>query len=189
MRKKKNKEKKNDEKVRSHEEYSNGIWWNKIKILFSNFLVRISFLTSMLFFDFDFDFIVWQSSYFVFLESSCSFRFALLLLLFFGFFWKNFSTFIHFSLGFDLVFDQSFSATYHTWQRPIKMRPMAWKSKPSSQLKTNTNRPNWWPSAFTVSVFPVPAGPRKTHNTSQKIPKIMKKIEKYRKEHRPNVRP
>lgn len=35
-----------------------------------------------------------------------------------------------------------------------------WKSNVSSQLKTRTKRPSWWPRAFTDSVFPVPAGPR-----------------------------
>lgn len=34
-----------------------------------------------------------------------------------------------------------------------------WKSKFSSQLKTNTNLPSWFPKAFTDSVLPVPAGP------------------------------
>lgn len=48
-----------------------------------------------------------------------------------------------------------------TWQRPTKILPIAWKSNVSSQLNTRTNRPNWWPNAFTDSVFPVPAGPAK----------------------------
>ena len=42
---------------------------------------------------------------------------------------------------------------------PQKMRPMLWKSMPSSQLKTSTWRPNALPSALTLSVLPVPAGP------------------------------
>lgn len=46
-----------------------------------------------------------------------------------------------------------------TWHKPIKIRPIAWKSKVSSQLKTNTNRPSWAPKALTDSVLPVPAGP------------------------------
>lgn len=46
-----------------------------------------------------------------------------------------------------------------TWQRPTKIRPIAWKSKVSSQLNTSTKRPSWLPRAFTDSVFPVPAGP------------------------------
>lgn len=37
---------------------------------------------------------------------------------------------------------------------------MAWKSKFSSQLNTSTNRPMREPSAFTLSVLPVPAGPK-----------------------------
>ena len=47
-----------------------------------------------------------------------------------------------------------------TWQRPTKMRPMAWKSNVSSQLNTSTNRPSWFPRALTDSVLPVPAGPK-----------------------------
>ena len=47
-----------------------------------------------------------------------------------------------------------------TWHRPTKIRPIAWKSNVSSQLKTSTKRPNWWPRALTDSVLPVPAGPR-----------------------------
>lgn len=47
----------------------------------------------------------------------------------------------------------------YTWHRPTKIRPMAWKSKVSSQLKTSTKRPSWLPRAFTDSVLPVPAGP------------------------------
>lgn len=47
-----------------------------------------------------------------------------------------------------------------TWHRPTKIRPIAWKSKVSSQLNTSTKRPSWLPSAFTDSVFPVPAGPK-----------------------------
>jgi len=46
-----------------------------------------------------------------------------------------------------------------TWHRPTKIRPIAWKSNVSSQLKTRVNRPSWLPRAFTDSVFPVPAGP------------------------------
>jgi hypothetical protein len=47
-----------------------------------------------------------------------------------------------------------------TWHWPKKIRPIAWKSNVSSQLNTKTKRPNWWPRAFTDSVFPVPAGPK-----------------------------
>eukprot|EP00972_Heterocapsa_arctica_P043315 6390367-Heterocapsa_arctica.AAC.1 len=43
--------------------------------------------------------------------------------------------------------------------RPMKIRPMAWKSMPSSQLKTSTCRPRQAPRAFSDSVLPVPAGP------------------------------
>jgi hypothetical protein len=41
----------------------------------------------------------------------------------------------------------------------VKMRPMLWKSMPSSQLNTSTCLPMAPPSAFTDSVLPVPAGP------------------------------
>ena len=51
--------------------------------------------------------------------------------------------------------ENSFSETKH-W--------FTWKSKVSSQLNTNTNRPSWWPRAFTDSVFPVPAGPEIKEN-------------------------
>ena len=46
----------------------------------------------------------------------------------------------------------------HTHSVVLYMPP-TWKSKRSSQLKTSTNLPNWWPRAFTDSVLPVPAGP------------------------------
>ena len=43
---------------------------------------------------------------------------------------------------------------------PKSSRPIDWKSKESSQLNTNTILPRFWPSALTVSVLPVPAGPK-----------------------------
>ena len=46
-----------------------------------------------------------------------------------------------------------------TWHSPRKMRPMAWKSKDSSQLNTRQKRPSSDASIFTDSVLPVPAGP------------------------------
>ena len=50
---------------------------------------------------------------------------------------------------------------YHTFTTHEKctMPKPTWKSNVSSQLKTNTNLPNWLPKAFTDSVLPVPAGP------------------------------
>lgn len=42
---------------------------------------------------------------------------------------------------------------------PMNILPMALKSMPSSQLNTSTYLPNNWPSALTLSVLPVPAGP------------------------------
>jgi len=42
---------------------------------------------------------------------------------------------------------------------PMKILPIDLKSNPSSQLKTRTYLPNVYPSAFTDSVLPVPAGP------------------------------
>ena len=44
-------------------------------------------------------------------------------------------------------------------QRPRSNRPVAPRSKASSQLKTTTCRPHKAPSARTDSVLPVPAGP------------------------------
>ena len=41
-----------------------------------------------------------------------------------------------------------------TWQRPMKMRPIAWKSNVSSQQKTSTNLPSCTPRALTDSVLP-----------------------------------
>jgi len=43
--------------------------------------------------------------------------------------------------------------------KPMNILPMALKSMPSSQLKTNTCLPITWPNALTLSVLPVPAGP------------------------------
>ena len=42
---------------------------------------------------------------------------------------------------------------------PVNIRPIDLKSNSSSQLNTNTCRPSACPRAFTLSVFPVPAGP------------------------------
>lgn len=53
-----------------------------------------------------------------------------------------------------------------------KNSELTWKSKVSSQLKTRTNLPSWFPRAFTDSVLPVPAGPRqerKSGNQSKTI--------------------
>jgi hypothetical protein len=46
-----------------------------------------------------------------------------------------------------------------TWHNPTKIRPIALKSNDSSQLNTNTKRPNMAPNILTLSVLPVPAGP------------------------------
>ena len=53
--------------------------------------------------------------------------------------------------------------TRHT---PRNRRPIAWKSNCRSQLKTSTRRPSAAPSALTVSVLPVPAGPK--HSPKQR---------------------